>query len=115
MRILVMGAGGVGGYYGAMLAHAGNDVTFVARGAHLAAVREKGLELRTQGRMIRIAPARAIAAVNPFRYLMRIVRGVMLKGIGFADAGRDLAFLAGLAAAYSGLAWLALRRVFRKS
>ncbi len=60
-------------------------------------------------------PARAIAAVNPFRFLMRIVRGVMLKGNGFADAGRDLAFLAGLGAAYSGLAWLALRRVFRKS
>ena len=60
MRILVMGAGGVGGYYGAILAHAGNDVTFVARGAHLAAMREKGLELRTQGQTIRISPARAI-------------------------------------------------------
>lgn len=60
MRIMVMGTGGVGGYYGAMLAHAGNDVTFVARGAHLAAMREKGLELRTQGQTIRIAPARAV-------------------------------------------------------
>ena len=60
MRIVVMGAGGVGGYYGAMLAHAGNDVTFVARGAHLAAIREKGLELRTQGQTIRISPARAV-------------------------------------------------------
>jgi 2-dehydropantoate 2-reductase len=60
MRILVMGAGGVGGYYGAMLAHAGNDVTFVARGAHLAAMREKGLELRSQGQTVRIAPARAV-------------------------------------------------------
>src|SRR5262245_25023034 len=59
MRILVMGTGGVGGYYGAILASAGNDVTFVARGAHLAAIRERGLELRTQGRTILIRPARA--------------------------------------------------------
>jgi 2-dehydropantoate 2-reductase len=35
MKIVVMGPGGVGGYYGARLAAAGNDVTFVARGAHL--------------------------------------------------------------------------------
>lgn len=60
MRILVMGTGGVGGYYGGLLAHAGNDVTFVARGAHLAAIQERGLEVRTQGRTIRVQPARAI-------------------------------------------------------
>ena len=59
MRILVMGSGGVGGYYGGMLASAGNEVTFVARGAHLAAIRENGLEVRTQGKTIRIRPARA--------------------------------------------------------
>jgi len=39
MRIAVMGTGGVGGYFGAKLAAAGNDVAFVARGAHLAAMR----------------------------------------------------------------------------
>ena len=38
-----MGAGGVGGYFGARLAAAGNDVSFVARGAHLEAMRERGL------------------------------------------------------------------------
>src|SRR5205823_3372987 len=59
MRILVMGTGGVGGYYGGMLADHGNDVTFVARGAHLAAIRQNGLEVRTQGRTIRIQPAKA--------------------------------------------------------
>src|SRR2546428_8664072 len=59
MRILVMGSGGVGGYYGGMLASAGNEVTFVARGAALAAIRENGLEVRTQGKTIRIRPARA--------------------------------------------------------
>jgi 2-dehydropantoate 2-reductase len=43
MRIAVMGTGGVGGYFGAKLAKAGHDVAFIARGAHLAAMRAKGL------------------------------------------------------------------------
>ena len=43
MKIAVMGSGGVGGYFGARLAKGGADVTFVARGAHLAAMREHGL------------------------------------------------------------------------
>jgi len=47
MRIAVMGAGGVGGYFGARLAQAGHDVAFVARGRHLAAMRERGLAVRS--------------------------------------------------------------------
>ena len=47
MRILVFGAGGVGGYLGAKLWHAGHDVTFVARGEHLSAMKQHGLLLRT--------------------------------------------------------------------
>ena len=50
MRIAVIGAGGVGGYFGAKLAQAGNDVAFVARGAHLAAMRANGLARRERGR-----------------------------------------------------------------
>jgi 2-dehydropantoate 2-reductase len=46
MRIGVVGAGGVGGYYGGRLAQAGNEVGFVARGEHLAAIREQGLRVR---------------------------------------------------------------------
>jgi 2-dehydropantoate 2-reductase len=45
MRIAVIGAGGIGAPYGAALAKAGAEVTFVARGAHLAAIREKGLRV----------------------------------------------------------------------
>lgn len=45
MKIAVIGAGGVGGYFGGRLAAAGNDVTFVARGAHLHALRHSGLTL----------------------------------------------------------------------
>lgn len=48
MKILVMGSGGVGGYFGGRLAAAGNDVTFVARGAHLAAMQAEGLILDSQ-------------------------------------------------------------------
>jgi 2-dehydropantoate 2-reductase len=47
MRIAVYGAGGVGGYFGGRLAQAGADVHFIARGAHLRALRENGLKVRS--------------------------------------------------------------------
>ena len=47
MRIAILGSGAVGGYYGAKLARAGHDVTFIARGAHLAAIRERGLQIKS--------------------------------------------------------------------
>lgn len=45
MRIAVIGAGGTGGYFGGLLARAGEEVTFIARGAHLAAIRKNGLTM----------------------------------------------------------------------
>jgi 2-dehydropantoate 2-reductase len=47
MRIAVMGAGGVGGYFGGRLAQAGHEVSFVARGRHLEAIRARGLTLKS--------------------------------------------------------------------
>jgi len=47
MRIAVLGSGGIGGYYGALLAKAGHDVAFIARGAHLEAMQQRGLTVRT--------------------------------------------------------------------
>lgn len=47
MKIIVYGAGGVGGYFGGKLAHAGNDVTFIARGKHLEAIQENGLQVKS--------------------------------------------------------------------
>jgi 2-dehydropantoate 2-reductase len=47
MRIAVMGAGAVGGYFGARLAAAGHDVGFIARGAHLEAMRRQGLKIKS--------------------------------------------------------------------
>lgn len=48
MRIAIMGSGGVGGYFGARLAQAGCEVAFIARGEHLAALRERGLVVESQ-------------------------------------------------------------------
>ena len=47
MRVAVVGSGAVGGYFGAKLAQAGQDVRFIARGAHLAAIREHGLRIQS--------------------------------------------------------------------
>ena len=60
MRIAVIGAGAVGGYYGAMLARAGHDVSLVARGAHLTALRESGLTVRATAGAFTVHP-RAVA------------------------------------------------------
>jgi 2-dehydropantoate 2-reductase len=48
MKIAMMGSGGVGGFFGGRLAHAGYDVSFIARGAHLSAMRERGLLIENQ-------------------------------------------------------------------
>lgn len=45
MRIAVMGSGGLGGYFGALLARGGAEVSFIARGAHLDAMRKSGLRI----------------------------------------------------------------------
>jgi 2-dehydropantoate 2-reductase len=47
MKFAILGSGAVGGYFGAKLARSGQDVTFIARGAHLDAIRAKGLEVRS--------------------------------------------------------------------
>ncbi|HET6308269.1 MAG TPA: 2-dehydropantoate 2-reductase [Rhodopila sp.] len=59
MRIAVIGAGGVGGAFGAALAKAGADVTFVARGAHLEAMRRNGLRVEGGRGETVLAPAQA--------------------------------------------------------
>lgn len=61
MKILVMGSGGVGGYFGGRLAGAGNQVTFVARGAHLQAIQRDGLQLDSQIGALTVKPASAVA------------------------------------------------------
>jgi 2-dehydropantoate 2-reductase len=61
MKITVMGSGGVGGYFGARLADAGNDVTFVARGTHLEAMRKDGLRLDSDIGKLHLKPVQVVA------------------------------------------------------
>ena len=69
MTIAMMGSGGVGGFFGGRLANAGYDVSFVARGAHLAAMRERGLVIENEPQGdIHVAKVRATddpAAIGP--------------------------------------------------
>jgi 2-dehydropantoate 2-reductase len=59
MRIAVVGTGGVGGGYGVALAKAGADVTFIARGAHLAAMKSSGLKVLSPRGDIHLVPTQA--------------------------------------------------------
>ena len=59
MRIAVFGTGGVGGYFGGRLAHAGEDVTFIARGDHLRAIKNEGLRVESRDSDFVIRPAQA--------------------------------------------------------
>jgi len=59
MRIAVVGAGGVGGGFGAALAKAGADVTFIARGAHLAAMKRDGLKVQSPRGDTHLVPTKA--------------------------------------------------------
>jgi 2-dehydropantoate 2-reductase len=64
MRIAVVGAGGVGGYFGARLAAAGHEVTFVARGRHLEATRRSGLLVRSPLGDVRASPDSAVDGID---------------------------------------------------
>lgn len=59
MRIAIFGSGGVGGYFGARLARAGEEVTFLARGAHYEAIRACGLTVESPMGSFAVRPARA--------------------------------------------------------
>ena len=77
MRIAVIGAGGIGAIYGAALAKAGNDVTFVARGAHLRAMQESGLRIEGDRGETHIMPAQAtddIGSIGIVDYVLLCVK-----------------------------------------
>jgi 2-dehydropantoate 2-reductase len=77
MRIAVVGAGGVGGAFGAALAKAGADVTFIARGAHLAAMKSKGLRIEGGRGETHLVPTQATddpRTVGPVDYVLFCVK-----------------------------------------
>jgi 2-dehydropantoate 2-reductase len=78
MRIAVVGVGGVGGYFGARLAQAGEEVTFIARGDTLRALRESGLRVESVDGDMLIQPAQATddpATVGPVDLVLLAVKG----------------------------------------
>ena len=77
MRIAVVGAGGVGGGFGAALAQAGADVTFIARGAHLAAMKSTGLRIDSPRGNTHLVPTQATdnpKTVGPVDYVLFCVK-----------------------------------------
>lgn len=77
MKIAVIGAGGVGGYFGARLAVSGEDVTFVARGAHLDAMRAGGLRVLSALGDMHLVPTRATSdatTIGPVDLVMVAVK-----------------------------------------
>jgi 2-dehydropantoate 2-reductase len=77
MRVAVIGVGGIGGPYGASLAKAGVDVTFVARGAHLWAMQKEGLRIEGDRGETLVRPAQAtddIASIRPVDYVLLCVK-----------------------------------------
>jgi 2-dehydropantoate 2-reductase len=61
MRIAIMGSGGLGGVFGGALSQAGADVTFIARGAHLQALQENGLQVLSAAGDFHLTDVRAVA------------------------------------------------------
>ena len=77
MDIAVMGAGGVGGYFGGLLARAGHNVTFIARGPHLEAIRRDGLRVESGNDGIFTVPGNATddpASVGPQELVLFTVK-----------------------------------------
>ncbi len=64
MNIVIYGTGGVGGYFGARLAQAGNNVTFIARGKHLEAIQKNGLQLKSFKGDYLVYPANATSNIS---------------------------------------------------
>lgn len=77
MRVAVIGTGGIGGYFGGRLAVAGHDVSFVARGAHLDAIRSHGLRVSSVSGDFGISPAQATddpAEIGPVEVVLLAVK-----------------------------------------
>jgi 2-dehydropantoate 2-reductase len=91
MRIAILGAGGVGGYYGGLLAHSGHDVAFVARGAHLATLREQGLRVESVHGDFKVHPVQATdkpGEIGPVDLVLVAVKNYDLDAA--AEAARPL-------------------------
>lgn len=129
MRIAVLGSGGIGGYYGTLLAKGGHDVVFVARGAHLAAMQRRGLTVRTPAGASTL-PVTAVAdtrSVGPVELVLfcvksydtesaaRLLKPLMTKNTTVLtlqnglDNARAIAAVVGSGAVLAGAVYVALQ------
>lgn len=76
MKIAVIGSGGVGGYFGGKLALAGHEVTFLARGKHLEAIQENGLQILSPQGDFLVKPAQTTADMTTIGQVDLIILGV---------------------------------------
>jgi 2-dehydropantoate 2-reductase len=99
MKIAILGSGGIGGYYGGLLAGSGNDVTFLAGGAHLTAIRDHGLRVESIHGDFEVRPAQATddpAQVGPVDLVLVTVKSYDLEaaaGTAHALIGQHTAVL----------------------
>jgi 2-dehydropantoate 2-reductase len=93
MRIAIFGTGGVGGYFGGRLAQAGEDVTFIARGEHLRAIRASGLKVDTPDGDFVVHPAKATDDVREAGEVDLVILGV--KAWQVPEAARTIKPLVG--------------------
>ena len=93
MRIVIFGTGGVGGYFGGRLAQAGEDVTFIARGEHLRAIRANGLKVDSPSGDFVVYPAKATDNVNEVGETDLVILGV--KAWQVPEAARAIKPLVG--------------------
>ena len=94
MRIAIFGTGGVGGYFGGRLAHAGEDVVFIARGEHLRVIRANGLRVDSQLGDFVVLPAKATDNVNEVGEVDLVIVGV--KAWQVPEAARAIKPLVGV-------------------
>jgi len=93
MKITVMGPGGVGGYFGARLAAAGSDVTFVARGAHLEAMQTRGLRLDSEIGPLHLEKVKVVADAREIASADAVIFAVKMRDT--EDAAESLRGLVG--------------------
>ena len=93
MRFAVVGTGGVGGYFGGQLARAGHEVHFIARGPHLAAIREHGLRVDSVGGDFVVHPADATDDPTEIGHVDAVIVGV--KTWQLTEAARQARSLVG--------------------
>ena len=93
MRIAIFGTGGVGGYFGGRLAQAGEDVTFIARGEHLRAIKANGLRVESPSGDFVIHPAKATDDVRDVGEVDLVILGV--KAWQVPEAARAIKPLVG--------------------